>query len=369
MPCLETAIGLSRTVCNCFEDTVEDYDVSDSGYYIDETEGMNLEMAGAQADCATGGIWDVLTRARESAINDLKGDLLVQLGTHYKKTIESMAYTIGSQKYTTVYNPGTFYAGVRLVPNQVRNGIITITTIKLLFDTSILVQCSLFNNLSDTPIETFSVNCTANRPSESAVLNYELPMFVSGEAVEYYLVYELPAVARPLQNKIVCSSCTGWNVTCCPTACFGNRHNKAETWNNNLMIGGIKGDTWEDLDEQTGIGNLNNGIILNITMNCDYEDLICQNMDYGLGQLMNATGKTIAKALQYRAAWYTLSSLLTTGNVSRLNMTNREEIVILKSTFKSEYDKRVLWLSQNMDTSNNGCYYCESNMFKGGILI
>lgn len=369
MACLETAIGLSRTPCNCLEDTPDNYDTSDSGYFMDELPGFEIGAIGGAADCAKGGLWDIMELARQTAIKDLKADLLVQLGTNYKKSIETMSYTIGSVKYTGVYNPGTFYAGVRIVPKQIRNGLIKLSTIKLLFDTTITVQCSLFNNLTDTPLHTFSVNCTANRASESAALNYELPMFISGEYVEYFLVYELPVSARPLQNKINCSSCSGWTITCCETPCFGNRHNKSEQWNNSIMIGGIKGNTWTELDEQTGSANQNNGIILNIVTGCDYEDIICNNLDYGTGNQVNATGLTIAKALLYKADANAYDWVLSSQNVSRGVMTDKEGMTNKKNEWKSEYNTRVAWLAQNMDITNNGCYFCEPRMFKGGILV
>lgn len=61
--CLDTVIGLSRTVCNCYEDQPADYDVSDSGLYIDELEGLNLQIAGGAADCEQGGVFDLLQKS------------------------------------------------------------------------------------------------------------------------------------------------------------------------------------------------------------------------------------------------------------------------------------------------------------------
>lgn len=368
MACLDTAIGLSRTECVCFEDTPTGYNISDSGYYIDEAEGFNLSMAQGSADCEQGGIWDILLKARENAIKDLKGDLLVQLGVNYKKTIESNSYTIGSQKYTTSYNPGTTYAGVRIVPRQINNGVIKLNTVKLIMNTTGLIQLRLFNNLSSTPLQSFTISAVANQAISSAALNYSLPMYVSGEEIEYYLVYELPVSGLPLQNKIACSECLKWPVTCCDSPCFGNRIVKDQLWNNDIMIGGIKGNTWEELDEQTGSSNQNNGLILNITMACDYEDIICQNLDYGAGNLPTATGMAIAKCLQLKSAAYTISTLLTSQQVSRLNMSNREEIGYLRSRYMKEYNDRIMWLAKNMDVSQNGCYTCEPTMIKRGIM-
>src|SRR5690606_10747189 len=221
--CLETSIGLSQTVCNCFEDTPTDYNTSDSGYYLDELEGISLNMVNAMNDCENGNVWDILAKARTNAIQDFKGDLLTQIGSLNKKRIENITYNIGSQKYTTAYNAGKTYAGVRLVPRPINNGIIKINHIKLLFNSTVTVTCKIFNNLTSTALHTFTVNCTANMASQSATLNYELPMYVSGEQIEYFLVYEYPVGAFPLQNKIVCSSCLKWDITCCEDHCFCNR--------------------------------------------------------------------------------------------------------------------------------------------------
>lgn len=364
MNCLDTSIGLSRTVCNCFEDVPQDYDVSDSGYYLDELEGINLKMAEGSADCAQGGMWDLLQKARTNAINDFKGDLLTQIGSYYKKTLENITYSIGSQKYTTAYNPATTYAGMRLVPKAVRNGIIKLNSIKLIFNVTTTIQCHIFNSLSSTALHSFSVNTTANTPSSSAALNYELPMYVDGDYVEYYIVYEMPVSGYPLQNKIVCSSCLKWDIRCCDEPCFGNRVVKDQTWNNSLMVGGIKGDTWQELDEQTGIGNQNNGMILNLTMNCNYEELICQNTDYTNGGLPMA----LAKSIQLKAGALLCDYVMSSGNINRFILMDRERIMQKKAEYLKEYQNRILWLAQNMDVGTDSCYYCESKMVYTGIM-
>jgi hypothetical protein len=362
--CLETSIGLSQTVCNCFEDTPTDYNTSDSGYYLDELEGISLNMVNAMNDCENGNVWDILAKARTNAIQDFKGDLLTQIGSLNKKRIENITYNIGSQKYTTAYNAGKTYAGVRLVPRPINNGIIKINHIKLLFNSTVTVTCKIFNNLSSTALYTFNVNCTANMASQSATLNYELPMYVSGEQIEYFLVYEYPVGAFPLQNKIVCSSCLKWDITCCEDPCFGNRIVKDQTWNNNLMIGGISGDDWTELDEQTGISNQNNGIIINLTMNCDYESLICGNIDYANGGLPMA----IAKSIQLKAGALLCDYILSSGQINRYTMIDRERILQKKAEYIKDYQNRILWLSQNIDTKENGCYICEPTMRMSGIM-
>lgn len=339
-----------------------DYDVSDSGYYLDELEGLTLNMVGVITDCEQGGVWDIMTKARENAIKDFKGDLLSQLGSQYKKTLENLTYTIGSQKYSEVFNPGTTYAGVKLIPRSIRNGIVRLNHVKLMFNATVVVQCRLFNNLSPTPIHSFTVNCTANTASQSAALNYELPMYESGDELEYYLVYELPVTARPLKNKIICSTCLNWAPKCC-SGCFGTRTVKDQTWNNNLMVGGIYGNTWEALENSPTTENQNYGIILNLNMACDYEQIICDNADYEF----NGPGKAIAKAIQYKAGANLIDYILSSDSVSRYALMDRERLMSLKPEFIAQYNSRVVYLSQNLDGLIGGCYYCEPRSFYMGI--
>jgi hypothetical protein len=269
MACLDTSIGLSQTVCNCFEDMPTGFDTSDSGYYLDELEGLNLNMITAAQDCEQGNVWDLMIKARENAIKDFQGDLLVQIGSLYKKTIENNTYQIGSQKYTGIYTPGTTYAGMRLVPKGIPNGKILLNNIKYIHSTTgVLVNFYIYNNLSSTPVSTFQITTIANSPATSSTLALELPMYVSGEQIEYYIVYETPASGSPMQNKIVCSSCLNWDLKCCDTPCFGNRIVKDQMWNNVLMVGGIKGNNWTELDEASGTSNQDNGLILNLSLNC-----------------------------------------------------------------------------------------------------
>lgn len=362
--CLDTVIGLSQTVCNCFEDTPADYNTSDSGYYIDELEGLNLNMINAVSDCENGNVWDILTKARTNAIQDFKGDLLTQIGSYHKKSIENITYAIGSQKYTTAYNPASTYAGMRIVPRAIKNGIIKLNSIKLIFNVSTVIQCHVFNNLSSTALHSFTITTVANTASSSSALNYELPMYVDGDYVEYYIVYELPVSGYPLQNKIVCSSCLKWDIQCCDTPCFGNRVVKDQTWNNNLMVGGIKGDSWTDLDEATGTSNQNNGMILNITMNCNYDEFLCDNLDFDNGGLPLA----LAKAIQLKAGALTCDYILSSGQINRYILIDRERIMQKKSEFLKEYNSRIMWLAQNMDVSDSGCWACEPTMLFKGIM-
>lgn len=363
--CIETIIGLSQTICNCFEDTPTDYNVSDSGYYLDELEGISLNLAQSASDCEQGSVWDILQKARTNAIIDFKSDLIVQVGSLYKKTIENNTYQIGSVKYITTYTPNTVYAGVRLVPKQIDNGKITINTVKYIHSTSgVVVNFSIFNNLSSTALHTFTITTVANQAASSATLGYELPMYVSGEQVEYYIVYEVPATGSPLQNKIVCSSCAKWDLRCCDEPCFGNRIKKDEMWNNSLMIGGIKGDDWDALDNASGTSNQNNGIILNVSLNCDYTDMICGNTDYSNGGIPMA----MAKAVQLRAGALVCDYILSSGNINRYVMLDRERILAKKNEYITEYNTRVLWMAQNIDVSSYGCYECEPRSIFAGIM-
>lgn len=363
--CIETIIGLSQTVCNCFEDTPTDFDTSDSGYYLDELEGLSLNMANAGSDCENGNVWDILTKARDNAIKDFKSDLVVQIGSLYKKVIENNTYSIGSVKYLGIYTPGTVYAGVRIVPKAIQNGKILINTVKYIHSTSgVVVNFSLFNSLSSTALQTFTITTVANQAASSATLNYELPMYESGEQIEYYLVYEVPATGSPMQNKIVCSSCLKWDLQCCDTPCFGKRTAKDQLWNNSLMIGGIKGDDWDALDTASGISNQNNGIIINLSLNCDYTDIICSNTDFTNGGVPMA----MAKSVQYKAGALLCDYILSSGNINRYIMLDRERILAKRNEYLTEYNTRVMWLSQNIDVNNNGCYECDPRSVYAGIL-
>jgi hypothetical protein len=76
----------------------------------------------------------------------------------------------------------------------------------------------------------------------------------------------------------------------------------------------------------------------------------------------------IASAVQWKAALYVINTMLTSPKVSRMNMTNRDEIGYLKQRLVTKYGDMVTWLAANIDINENGCYYCEPRLMKGGIL-
>ena len=62
--CFENIIGLSRTPCPCVEDLNADAVVSESGLFLDELDGLSINMLNAGVDCGQGTLWEMLARAR-----------------------------------------------------------------------------------------------------------------------------------------------------------------------------------------------------------------------------------------------------------------------------------------------------------------
>src|SRR5688572_8261886 len=69
LSCFNNIIGLSRTPCNCYPGKPAGTDVSLTNIFLDEQEGIFLDIAKALTDCQSGNLWEHMLWAREEATN------------------------------------------------------------------------------------------------------------------------------------------------------------------------------------------------------------------------------------------------------------------------------------------------------------
>ena len=94
LTCFNTLVGLSATDFACFTDTIpDDYDTSDSGYYLTDTD-YGLTIA---EQCTFDG-WTLLDAALTQAIRETKTDLRAALRTRFDGYVTPFSGLIGQQK-------------------------------------------------------------------------------------------------------------------------------------------------------------------------------------------------------------------------------------------------------------------------------
>src|SRR6185295_12392504 len=157
--CFERAIGLSQNACACFQDgRPTDYDKSDSGLFLFDTEGLQMRVADHLDDCSDGNIWQLGAWARSEAIKIFKTDLLASLAMLTTQHPFPFTGYIGESEALRVLNIANIFGEYRMICRPLRGAYIKIKRIGLLFNNNSSFNIGLYTQLDDTPQAVFAVN-------------------------------------------------------------------------------------------------------------------------------------------------------------------------------------------------------------------
>lgn len=368
--CLDNIIGLSRTTCECFDPKSFQSDVSNSGRYLDETEGLNLNMADAATDCEQGTVWDLMEKARNNAIVSFKADMMARLVTTYKHKRKPWSGLMGGTDFKNTIEIIGDYAGVQIYCQNIIGGVMSVKRIGLIFDSDATFPIYVYDNLTNEIVEEYEVTANANRltwfnlPSS---LNLDMNN-TGNENPRYYFLYQKQSF-KPKDNKASCG-CGGGHYAYYfkPDAPLFKSYPGYEKyrWSEFVMLTGTMGS---DLSNRENWNNTQylQGIVLDVDFKCKIQDLICKDtLDFET----NENAVVMAAAIQYKAAALLIDNILASGTINRYTMTDRERMMGKKNTYTTEYNNRIDFLSRNINLSTNDCLECNdfNDLLKVGIF-
>lgn len=336
--CLQNAIGLTRTECECME---IDANTSESGLYLDELEGLNLKVIDATKDCVKGSLMDLMNVAREQAILSFKSDYAVNIGNSWKYTRIPFSGQVGKTSASVNYSIGN-YAGQRYIFYPIKNGYWKITRIGVFFNTTGTVDISIYNNVEDAAIHTFE-----NVPTVANKLTwYNLPepvyLPMQNDAVDYlqyFVLYDNPGF-NPKDNGFRCCGTT-LNFNCAMPASHNLRDTEYQftNWCNVTGVNGTDVDTIRE--STTGFTDHAMGLVIDGSMSCNAQSIACNDTDF----MYSAIPKVMAYAIWYRAGVFLINSILSSTNINRYVMLDREALYGKRNSYTKEYNNRLLWLT------------------------
>jgi len=347
LPCLDKIIGLSQTTCPCFDNGKPvNYNESKSGVFLDELDGFNIELAGAADDCARDGIWERMERAVRNAKYDYRNNLMGCLGLNYKPKIQPLNVQLGDTKFQGSHNYNTSYAGVKLIPAQIKGGIFVLKRVGIMVNATTPVTIKIYSNINNSTLlyQSTPIPAVADTFQWVAFATpLELPMFSYNKNVNYFIVYDLNGTYQPKNNLKDCG-------------CGGVQKPYLQ-W---MDYNGVSGNDINNPENFSVTSATANGIVVDLQIKCKTTDLICSE-EYPLDYDDDGYAINLAYAIRFRAGARLYEELLNTTVINRHKLLNREYVSNKIIEWNEEYMKWINYLCANTEMSNNDCMVCREN--------
>jgi len=247
LSCLDSIIGLSETTCECLIDGTEptDYNVSNSGLYLDRLDGFNINVAGGADNCSEGGIWDRMSKAVSDAKIEFRTALLGLVNQRFQPRAKAYIGQLGSAGWKSNLSLSQSYFGVKIMPLQLVGGVFVLKRIGILINTAQNVTVKVYSNENDA---TLINSYTTTAPVTANTLTWltlsselELPMSSSERSINYWVVLEANGF-QPKNNKKDCG-CGGvkreWNQWIAFQGALGNDVTDMSTFISNDYMNGL----------------------------------------------------------------------------------------------------------------------------------
>ena len=365
--CYDKIIGLSDSDCVCTQPgRPADYDTSKSGIYLDELSSIARLIGLAECDKT---VWDILEKARSSAVKQFVADTNALLGKKYSlKRKAATSQIIGQIKHKDTYSPTKNYAVVPIVCAPVRGGIMRLHRLGATFTQTGTFDLQLYNNV-DGLVETFTMSTVANKLTTTTI-DKEYPLYSKyAQPLEYYLVYPFDAANLPKATHVHCG-CGGWTPVFDKNNPYylniGQR--KSAGWSDFVMVGGKEILSLTELEsEVTGVGNSMFGISIDASFSCKVDEVICEGaMDF----VGNPLALSAALAVQYAAGAYVARKVMKSAILNIENMVGLDDWEYDEMTWMEKYNEKVNYIVSQVDHTANDCLTCKDihGLTRGGLF-
>jgi hypothetical protein len=359
--CFNNIIGLSRTDCDCFTAGMpSDASESKSGIYLDELEGLNLNMVSSAADCE--GLWQMMEAAREEAIRQTRADLLACITAGAR--IKRQPYHGIMGEYLEARNlmtSGVFNAAV-IQFAAIAGGYFKIKRIGTKFDTTGTITVDVYDRFDSVAIASVVLNTEAGKLkwNDFEFLIDELKK-IDGANQRLYFIYQ--TTFKPYNTAASCGCGANkpvWNTL---NPCYNVINNKDYGWASYAMLGGAKGasiadrESWQYVKETYGL-------VFDVEIGCRAEQTICKD-EFNFQSDPYAI--TIAHAVRFKAGELLMQNIGSKANPNYYTLVIPEKIDELKAAYRSEYENRLynylcieLTSSENLNRYSD-CYTCKDS--------
>lgn len=348
MGCLTSLVGITSNACACIDTTGEL--ATTTGLYVDDMEyGIQITPIKSSADCGTGSVVDIITRAREEAEMEFYDLLRVHIDTYNQLRVRDQADIIGKYKSNPALsaNPGTLL-GWKLRSNGLKGSYYRINTLTLHIPSPANPATARTLTIYDkegTVLDTITAVPNAVT-TVNKTFDVSKDIFILWDAS---INNDLPA-----SNKMTCS---------CPGASKG--------FLKYFEPVGVYGDTLDDIINcNTTVNNMAYGITVNGLSTCsNLEEWACSQLTQ-----TNLSGyfRAMARVYQLLVIRRCISYIIQSNSINRYTLLDAERLNFRRNKVNKAIDDYFHWLATNLVAEGvTDCYLCKSArvMKRKSILV
>jgi hypothetical protein len=209
-------------------------------------------------------------------------------------------------------------------------------------------------------LHTLTLNTTANTHNINDIADIELPLhdwYIDN--LEYYIIYQADGTKSPKNNDVKCS-CGRFraNFDTSKPYWYATHSDRQYYWTYYAMVGGFAQSTITDLtDLPSATNNYMYGLTLECEFKCKIQETLCKDyFDFEANPLAVST----AIAIRYKAGELLINDILTTPNLNRNVLINRDHLLAVKEELISNYRQNINYIANNINIRTNDCFECRS---------
>lgn len=353
MDCINNLIAISLTDCECVTRGLTQGQILEirkgvSGLSLDDLkEGINLKPIQNLGNCES--FIELSTGSRSTATKNLRDDLIAGIGKKYNQRKAKYIGQIGRLSFTGGLRISKQYQVVRLRANQISDAIITVKSIRLITSKSVETPYRIVKaydgNFIGEVLQEGTVMTAANNFVNLPINPIALPLSENGNKLDYYFIWESIDGNEPRDNSLSCN-------------CGG------VSYESYLQATGGEIDNIEMLDLKN-YGGYSRGLSIDVEIECKTGNLICREYDS-----QNAVAVVMAWALLYKTGAILVGSILSSPEVNRYTMLDREHLYGIRNHYEKEYNLRVNYLIETINVTSSDCFVCrDHNIGMATILV
>lgn len=355
MECLKGLVGVIKEDCECITGqlTPEQKAIlatATSGLYLEDLPG-GVSMAALRDLESCKDFFKMSTGAIARAEKKLEDDLTTALAAKNKTKGASYAGSIGQMSYAGSLSGNLKdYQGTLLRTSRNSDAVLILNRMFITVNAAVFTTVKIFKALRGSVvgevIKEFEVETAANTYTLIDTEKLKLPLSEKGKPLDYYFLYErLGAV--PKDNKIDC----------------GCSQQQTATLNSFLIATGVQMDEVNTFNTAVS-DKYAHGLSLDVNIKCNSEQLFCREYDE-----TEAISVVMSNAVWFKAGELLIEDIQKSTEINRFTTMSKEYLWGKRNHFRSSYEGKILWITENINVSDSNCFVCSDESLIAGPII